>query len=209
MSKALETDDALVACYGCSPRAAGNSDTALDHVTAQLHAAGVVSKRMFLRDHACLPCTGCGACAKTGGRCALAAKDDAHALLEPLRTAQAEVFAAPIYFYHLPAGFKALIDRSQAYYERARQDDPTMTSLPMRPAFVALVAGRPVGERLFEGALLTLRYFLEPFNLELAEPLTIRGVDGPGDLAGDPWAVEAAQEYGKTVAKALLGDKAP
>ena len=50
---------------------------------------------------------------------------------------------------------------------------------------VLLVAGRKQGERLFEGALLTLKYFLWPFHRHPVEPCLLRGLDAPGDLAAD------------------------
>ncbi len=67
-----------------------------------------------------------------------------------------------------------------------------------RPAYAALIAGRPKGERLFDGSLLTLRYFLQPFGLRLEKPLLFLGKDGVGELASDGDARAQLEAYGQT-----------
>ena len=112
-------------------------------------------------------------------------KDQSEMLFQLIASSPMLFFASPIYFYHLPAAFKGFIDRAQRYYAAKLAGDPGLASLKSRPAHVCLVAGRPRGERLFEGSLLTLRYFLWPFNATLAEPLCLPGVDRAGDLGDD------------------------
>ncbi len=192
--------------YACSPRSGGNSDQALTIVLEQLAAAQVSTARLALRDHCVLPCVGCQRCdLPPGGECFQKSKDQSNFLYTPLFTARAVCFAAPIYFYHLPAGFKAFIDRTQSYYVLKRRGVALMRDLPPRKAYVILVAGRAKGEKLFEGSLLTLQYFLEPFNITLAEPCLVRGMDKVGDLQQPDAseAVAALTAYGKLLAKAL------
>lgn len=183
----------------CSPRAGGNSDTA---ALAFAHGAGesgtAEPEIIRLREHRVWPCTGCGVCA-TGKGCALDTKpdDSARALLARLADAPWVCFASPIYFYHLPAHFKALIDRSQAWWERREAGDPQVMSLPMRPAYTLLVGARAKGGQLFAGSLLTFKYFLYPFNLSVTEPMTIYGKDGPQDMAGDEATLAASRELGR------------
>lgn len=190
--------------YGCSPRHGGNSDTALDLFRDELAEAGVATDPIWLREHPLLPCRGCAVCTDKG-RCALSGRDDADVLFAALLGSGPVLFASPIYFYHVPAGFKSFIDRAQAYYMRKLRGDETMVNLPRREAFSIFVAGRPQGEKLFEGSLLTLRYFLEPFNVTLAEPLTLRGIDGKDDLAGSSVAGLAVREYARTAAERIAG----
>jgi hypothetical protein len=186
-----------------SPRAGGNSDAAAGlFARGAARALGAPVPVTHLRDFRVRPCTSCHACAG-GGPCPQDAGDDAGRLLDALAQAPAVFLAAPIYFYHLPAQAKALVDRSQRWYERARAGDPAVAALAPRPAYCCLVAGRPVGQRLFEGALLTLRYFLASFRLELRDPLTLRGVDAPGELAADAGARAALLEMGR---RAALGE---
>lgn len=169
----------------CSPRAGGNSDTAGLAFAEGLARAGTRPEVIALREHAVAPCRGCGACAGAGHRCPLDKEGDAAAtLFAALDAAPLAAFAAPIYFYHVPALFKALIDRAQRRYEIRLVAGEAGKAMPARPAYPLLVAGRPQGERLFEGALLTLKYFLWPFGFVPAEPVLVRGLDAPGDLAG-------------------------
>uniref|UniRef100_I2Q672 NADPH-dependent FMN reductase n=1 Tax=Desulfovibrio sp. U5L TaxID=596152 RepID=I2Q672_9BACT len=185
----------------CGPRSGGNSDAAGLAFARGLARAGGEAEIVRLRDHTVAPCRGCGTCARKGHRCPLARPGDAaEALFEKLRAAPVAAFAAPIYFYHVPALFKALIDRAQRHYEArlaAEAAAPTAAAPPARAAHVLLVAGRPRGERLFEGTLLTLKYFLWPFHLRPAEPCLLRGLDAPGDLAADAGAMARVEAYGE------------
>lgn len=85
--------------------------------------------------------------------------------------------SAPIYFYSLPAHFKALIDRSQRFWaaqNHASATKPLLPRPPIKPTLVSLVAGRPRGNLLFSGSLLTLRYFLSPLNATISETRLLR-----------------------------------
>jgi hypothetical protein len=183
----------------CGPRAGGNSDTAGLAFAAGLERAGLDPLVIRLREHEVEPCRGCGACAAgPGHRCPLEG-DEAEGLFTSLAAAPVAAFASPIYFYHLPARFKAFIDRSQRHYERRLARQAAGAPLPPpRQAHALLVAGRREGRQLFTGALLTLRYFLWPFFLKLAEdPCLLRGRDAPGDLAADAQAVAAIVARGE------------
>lgn len=175
------------AVFLCGPRAGGNSDTAGLAFAAALGEAGLSPRLIRLREQDVAPCRGCGACAGPGHRCPLDRDGDAaEALFDVIVQAPVVAFASPIYFYHVPALFKAFIDRAQRRYALAEEAGPPQS---LRPAHVLLVAGRPRGERLFEGALLTLKYFLRPLGRTLASPYLGRGLDAPGDLAGDAGAL--------------------
>jgi len=197
----------LPVVFGCSPRRGGNSDMAARLFVEGLRAAGGAAREVRLADCAIEPCLGCGVCRRSPGhRCVLAAKDQAEELFGLMLAAPFVLFATPIFFYHLPAHFKALIDRSQSYYEKSMARDPSVTGLPWRTAHVALVAGRPTGERLFEGSLLTLKYFLVNFKLRLAEPLIFRGKDAPGDLVADEAARTMLRDKGMLAWQSLSHD---
>ena len=186
----------------CSPRAGGNSDTAGLAFAEGLARSGLRAQVIALREHAVAPCRGCGACAGAAHRCPLdTAGDAARTLFAALDAAPLAAFAAPIYFYHVPALFKALIDRAQRRYEIRAAAGEAGRTLPGRPAYPLLVAGRPQGERLFEGALLTLKYFLWPFGFVPAEPVLVRGLDGPGDLAGNAGALAGFAAAGEAAGR--------
>jgi multimeric flavodoxin WrbA len=189
------------AVFACSPRPGGNSDLAASLLRDTLAEEGRAARGLALRDVSLLPCVGCQSCTKNPEQgCVLAGRDQADQLFAPLLHAPALYFCSPIYYYHVPAGFKAFIDRGQAFYARAQAGDPAMRNLPRRTARAVLVAGRPRGEKLFEGSLLTLKYFLQPFNVTLGEPLLLRGQDAKGDLAGDHAARALVEAYARAAA---------
>lgn len=182
----------------CSPRKGGNSDTAADLLAQAAAEAGARCEVLRLRDFEVLACRGCNHCGRNPEhRCILADKDQAELLFARLLTAPWVAFTAPIYFYHLPSLFKALIDRAQRFYNKARTSWPPS---PTRQAHLVLVAGRARGEQLFEGSLLTLKYFLRPLGLEAGEPLLMRGLDSPADLGGSERAANSVRELGRKAA---------
>ncbi|SKA78190.1 Flavodoxin-like fold [Desulfobaculum bizertense DSM 18034] len=170
------------AIFSCSPSAHGCCDIAADNFAQGVQAAGGALRGDFLRRYKIEPCQGCYRCKHDRNRaCYLTKIDHSDSLFQRLYDAPFAFFSAPIYFYHVPAHFKAWIDRSQCYFLRKEDGDETLNALPRRKAYVSLCAGRKDGEKLFEGTLLTLKYFLRIFNFELQEPYLYRGSD-----AGDP-----------------------
>lgn len=194
----LPSDPYSTYVYGCSPNKGGNSDFASLLIEGELGDMGVDFDGTFLREHKINPCKGCQACvnpARLGKLCVFSGKDDGEKLFDPLLGSKTLFFVAPIYFYHLPALFKGLIDRCQPYWSLRRQGHALLNSLPRRKAHVVLLCAREKGEKMFQGSLLTLRFFLEPFNIELAEPLLLRGLEGATDLASDRNAQEELIRY--------------
>ncbi len=188
-----------------SPRRGGNCDAAVETAAQTLCDAGRASENMALRDYDVLPCISCGHCARNpGATCPRQARDNSAPLLAALTTARerqvqpALVLAAPIYFYHLPAQFKALIDRSQPLWsarEAARAAGRPQEAGPERTAGVILIAARPVGQKLFEGSIVTLRLWLGLLGLTMRDPLTLRGLDESGAFRSDPAAQTAVADY--------------
>lgn len=171
-----------VLIIGCSPRDGGNSDIAVHETARSAVSIGLSVEKLFLRDFRIIPCKGCRICAQSPDfRCVLSDLDQGRLILEKIDLARVVCFCSPIFFYHLPAQFKALIDRSQSYYERWIA---TGNQKADRKALCILVAGRKKGDALFRGSLLTLKYFLDPFNRKISE-LSLRGKDGRNDLKKD------------------------
>jgi len=178
---------------GCSPRQKGNSDKAAEIVVQTLADRGESCDLIFLRDKSIIPCQGCRGCLKTtDNRCVLADRDDVQEILLAINSAGKVYFCSPVYFYHVPAVFKALIDRGQSFYEAWMQKGAPEKAL-MR-AFCVLVAGRRKGELLFKGSLISLKYFLQPFGYAL-EDLCLRGLDQKNDLTTDPESRELVKRF--------------
>lgn len=181
-----------VLILGCSPREDGNSDHAARQAAREAVNLGHKPELLYLRDYHVLPCTGCHKCALSPEfKCVLDNKDQCRFILDKIDQAGVVCFCSPVFFYHLPAGFKALIDRGQSVYERWIQNGSQGKS---RKALVIMVAGRKKGEALFKGSLLTMKYFLEPFGRSPAD-LCLRGVDAKDDLKNDVEACRAISDF--------------
>jgi hypothetical protein len=168
---------------------------------------------VMLHDYDMYPCFDCGLCAQAGTAfppdnparlCPLATRDESAPLLAALLAAPWLAVFAPIYFYHLPARLKAMLDRCQLFYNAALQKRPFMLNLPKRRAYVVLAAARERGKQLFAGSLLSLKYALAPLNMELKDPLLLYGLEPKGDLAGREDLLERVRQYGR-LARELEG----
>lgn len=151
--------------------------------------AGGKAEILYLRDYATLPCDACMLCTEdSGASCILAEHDDAQRIFQQITLSPLLFIAAPIFFYHLPAQFKALIDRAQYLWiqrEQAREAGLWSPPSHLRTAFAGLVGARKKGGKLFEGSKLSIRCFLDLFGMHLAECLQFSGYEGPGELAAD------------------------
>ena len=61
--------------------------------------------------------------------------------------------------------------------------------------------GATKGSRVFEGAILTAKYFFDTFNAEYAGELVFREVDGKGDILKHPEALQQAFEAGRRLVR--------
>lgn len=170
----------------CSHHRKGNSDLAAALFLEGIRNAGGDAELINIGGMDFKHCIGCLKCRTAENhRCIFAEKDEAQEIFDKLIRAPFTFFAAPIYFYHLPSRLKTFIDRGQWAFEAMTGNSPIITSLPARPAYACFVAGRPKGEKLFEGAELTLRFFLKFFNIELQPAVAYKGIDLPQALQND------------------------
>lgn len=175
-----------------SPRAGGNSDTAAAWLARGIREAGGTAEIVALREYHVQPCTACGACARTG-RCGLEGVDDAEALFRRMEAAAMLVMVAPVFFYGLPACFKAFVDRGQSRWCGENRGG----ARPPKPGLALLVAARTRGEKLFAGCLLTLRSFGRVVGVAALQDYCLRGYDGPDALRRDTAACQRILEEGR------------
>ncbi len=184
----------------CSPRAKGNSDFMVHNFVQGVRSSGGDVEIIFMREHTFQPCTVCHACFDDpNSRCILDKKDDTAKIFDKIQTAPLVFIAAPIFFYHLPAQFKAFIDRAQCYWakrEKLLKAGKFTPNTNPKPALAGLVAARTRGDKLFEGSILTLQYFLDMFDIKLQETCQMSGYDRPDDLAADGVACSRLFELG-------------
>ena len=195
----------------CSPRIQGNTDSASAVLFESLVNAGTlpVPELIYLRNYHVLPCISCGACAafndvSTFSRhldfllnaCPLSVEDDASALLDVIASGTRIFILSPIYFYHLPAAFKALIDRIQPFYVRQRRPVIPMSE---KICYPVLIAGRARGDSLFSGSILTLKYAFGSLGMRLGRPLFLSGLDESGALMASTDALDQLTAYARTI----------
>lgn len=120
-------------------------------------------------------CRGCRYCEHTGF-CVI--KDDMNEVIRKLLEADRIVVSTPVFFYGLPASFKALVDRVQPLWARRYIFGETM---PERMGFL-LAVGATRGEQLFEGVVLTIKYFFDAFGCTYKGGLFFRGFDVSGSI---------------------------
>jgi multimeric flavodoxin WrbA len=99
--------------FACSPRLGGNTESLLDLALAEIAGEGtaVVKHRIAKLDiRPCVAHPGC----RERDDCLLT--DDFAAVAESAMEADAVIFAVPVYYWGVPAQFKAFIDRHVHYY---------------------------------------------------------------------------------------------
>lgn len=190
----------VVAIHG-SPRRHGNTSTLLAEAVRGATEGGCRVREVHLRDLSLSPCLEIYGC-KKDGRCVI--KDDFQAIYDQLDQAQGLILASPIFFYAVSAQTKILMDRCQSFWVRRHwlEGHPyNDTAWTRRGLFIAAAASQ--GKKLFDGALLSVRYFFQALNTELTDTLLCRGLDQEGDARQQPDHLAAAHLKGKALASLL------
>jgi multimeric flavodoxin WrbA len=180
-----------------SPRKGGNTEILADQVMAGLKEAGADVDLLRLADYRISPCIACGGCEKTG-RCVV--QDDMQELYPRIDGADRLVLVSPIYFYGVTAQLKAFIDRCQALWSRKyllRQR--RQGGVPRIGYLVSAAATK--GEKIFDGAVLTVQYGLDAMDFKYGGALLVKGVDRKGAVRSMPGELERARQFGRKIAE--------
>jgi multimeric flavodoxin WrbA len=100
--------------FNASPRKKANTATVVEAVLKGAAAKGAETQLVNLNRLEMRCCQGCDGCKKDLGHCVQ--RDDLSPLLEELPGFDAIVMGTPIYWFHVNAQFKTLIDRLYCYY---------------------------------------------------------------------------------------------
>ena len=178
-----------------SPRKGGNTELLLEETLKGAEAEGGEIDRLHLTDYNIIPCKECLACYKDGNCIIL---DDMAKIYPRLLEADIIILASPIFFYGVTAWAKALIDRCQALWSRKYQlKDPSLGKEGKKRKGFFISAGGTKGQKVFEGAILTAKYFFDVLNAEYVGELVIREVDAKGDIVKHPETLQQAFETGR------------
>lgn len=180
-----------------SPRKQSNTDILLDSALEGAKEAGAEVEKVLVSKLKISPCLEIYACRKDGN-CAI--KDDMQMLYEKLLEADHIIFASPIFFYSITSQAKALVDRCQALWVRRHvlgvgKEDKR----ERKGAFISVGATR--GKKLFDGAVLTVKYFFDAIGVEYCGELLLRGIDNKAQIKEHPTALEDAFRLGQELVR--------
>jgi multimeric flavodoxin WrbA len=180
-----------------SPRKEGNTSLLLRELLKGARGNGAKTTEIFVCDLNILPCIEDYSCAQTGMCCL---KDDMQGIYKQLTEHDRIVVAAPIFFYSVNAQTKALIDRCQAFWARKYilKQPIGVTKVKMKGVFISV--GATKGSKLFDGALLTMKYFFDVLDVEFFKSLLYKNIDAKGDILKHPTAMKESFELGQKLA---------
>jgi multimeric flavodoxin WrbA len=190
----------IVAIYG-SPRRRGNTATLLKKAVEGARESGADVEEIVLRDLKISPCLEIYGCLQAG-ECAI--KDDFQVVRDKILQAQGLILASPVFFYSVSAHTKILMDRFQSLWVKKYWVDKTPKEKQTRTRKGLFISvGATKGKKLFDGMLLSVRYFFEVLNMELWKALLYRQLDFQDDVLKHPEYLEEAFTSGKEFVTAI------
>jgi multimeric flavodoxin WrbA len=193
----------IVAIYG-SPRRKGNTAMLLKKAVEGARDSGAEVEEIVLRDLKISPCLEIYGCAQSG-ECAI--KDDFQKVRDKILDAQGLMLASPVFFYTVSSHTKILMDRFQSLWVKKSWVEKTpknQQSIKRKGLFISVGATR--GKKLFDGMLLSVRYFFDVLDMELWKALLYRTLDFQDDVLKHPEYLEEAYTGGKAFASAIEKD---
>jgi len=190
----------IVAIYG-SPRREGNTAALLKKAVEGARDSGAEVEEIVLRDLKISPCLEIYGCLQTG-ECVI--KDDFQMVRDKILHAEGLILASPVFFYSVSSHTKILMDRFQSLWVKKYWVDKTPKGHPIhhrKGMFISVGATR--GKKLFDGMLLSVRYFFDVLDMELWKALLYRQLDFQDDVLKHPEYLEEAYSSGEAFATAL------
>lgn len=185
----------VLALYG-SPRKDGNTSRLLQELVRGVKEKGAETTEIAICDLTIQPCVADYSCGKTG-KCFI--KDDMESIYQHLIDHDCIVIAAPIFFYNVNAQTKTLIDRSQALWARKYILKQPITTDGKKKHGIFISVGATKGSKLFDGTLLTMKYFFDAVGAEFSTSLLYKNIDAAGDIMKHPTALQEAYVLGQSL----------
>ncbi len=192
----------IVALYG-SPRRKGNTATLLKRAIEGARDGGADVEEFMLRDLKLSPCLEIYGCLQAG-ECAI--KDDFQVVRDKILAAQGLILASPVFFYTVSSHTKILMDRFQSLWVKKYWVDKIAADqqvLKRKGLFISV--GATKGKKLFDGMLLTIKYFFDVLDMQLWKALLYRQLDFQDDVLKHPEYLEEAYDAGKRFARVIAG----
>lgn len=179
-----------------SPFHGGDSELLFREVLRGAEAQGAVPTVFRIADLSISPCPECIGCYETG-ICII--EDDYQKVAGALRTADALVFASPVYFGGVTAQAKALIDRTQAFWIEKYKLKRRWRAPDDRPRALFVSTAGSARASQFDGALKEANAFFAATDFEFAGTLLFGGLDQRGSITSHPTALQEAYEAGRAL----------
>jgi multimeric flavodoxin WrbA len=190
----------IVAIYG-SPRRSGNTAALLRKAIEGARDSGAEVEEIVLRDLKISPCLEIYGCLQAG-ECAI--KDDFQMVRDKILNAQGLFLASPVFFYTVSSHTKILMDRFQSLWvKKYWVDTPPGKQQTNNRKGLFISVGATKGKKLFDGMLLSIRYFFDVLDMELWKALLYRQLDFQDDILKHPEYLEEAYKSGKAFVTAL------
>ena len=193
----------IIAIYG-SPRRKGNTATLLKKAIEGARDSGADVEEIVLRDLKISPCLEIYGCLQAG-ECAI--KDDFQMVRDKILHAQGLILASPVFFYAVSAHTKMLMDRFQSLWVKKYWVDKApreQRTNDRKGLFISV--GATKGKKLFDGMLLSIKYFFDVLDMELWKTLLYRQLDFQDDVLKHPEYLEEAYSSGKAFTAAIEND---
>lgn len=175
-----------------SPRLKGNTALLLEEALKGARSKGASVEKIVADKLDIQPCREYYGCEKDGD-CVI--KDDMNDIYQKLLEADRVIIASPMFFYGLTSQVKALIDRCQALWVRKYVLKQVPPNSNRKGAFIAV--GATKGKNLFDGSILTVKYFFEAIGVRYSDELLVRGVDKKGEIKQHADALSRAFALGE------------
>lgn len=167
-----------------SLRKGSNSELLADSFINGAKEAGHNVEKITIRDKGIAFCRGCLACQHTG-KCII--KDDGNEIADKMQTADALVFATPIYYYEMSGQMKTMLDRANPLF---------FVDYKFRDVYL-LMSAADEDEHAVDGAVKGLSGWISCFpKAVLTGTVFAGGVDKIGGIEGHP-ALEKAYHAGR------------
>ena len=176
-----------VVIISSSLRKNGNSEILAFEAAKGAKDAGNEVEILLLRDKTINFCRGCLACQKLL-KCVI--KDDMAEMIEKVKTADAVIFATPIYYYEMSGQLKTFLDRCNPIYpqEYAFRDIYLLSS--------SAEEGQEPAARAVSG----LKGWIECFEkAKFAGSFNAGGVNAPNDVLKNAEMLKAAYDMGGNI----------
>jgi multimeric flavodoxin WrbA len=194
----------ITAIYG-SPRREGNTSRLLKQAVDGAREQGATINEFVLRDEKISPCLEIYGC-KKDGKCVI--KDDFHRIRDSMLGSDGVMLASPIFFYTVSAHTKIFMDRCQSLWVKKYWiEGLSFSQWETKRKGLFISTGATNGKKLFDGALLTVKYFFDVIDASLWKSLLYRGLDYEKDVLEHPDYLQECYETGKQLAISLQSEQ--